>query len=199
MRRLSPLLVALMVLAVGCSSDEEPSAPEPRAGGACSAERQQPQDVAQVQRQEADLDGDGRSDALVSWTASGKRVVQVQLADGRTAAPEPAFSGDVLATPDLDGDGRAEVLAGTSEGKGGGFRLDGCRLVPIRFSGIERAWEFAVGPGARLTCRPDEVVEEAVTEGPETIRRAWRYTDPDVVGADPTGSGQVTEPGIDCA
>lgn len=195
MRTASAALV-LLVLLPACTS-EQPPAQVTAPTGPCAAARELPPGGSQEQRLQADLDGDARTDEVVSWVQDGERVVQAWLATGENAVPEALFDGDLLAAPDLDGDGRAEVLAQAGD-EGAGFVLDGCRLVPIGIGGTERAWTFAHGPGAALTCRPRAVVEEAVTTGPETVRRAWRVSTGTVTGADPVGSGPVTSPGIAC-
>jgi hypothetical protein len=90
------------------------------------------------------------------------------------------------------------VFAAVDGGKGRAYVLEGCRLTPVTFAQNERVWEYAVGPGAALLCRPNGGLEEAVTQGPETVRRAWRLAGGTVTGADPVGSGPVTSPGIVC-
>ena len=196
MRTAAAALVLLGVL-TGCTSDQVP-VPDAWPTGPCAAARELPPDGSQEQRLQADLDGDARADEVVSWVRNGERVAQAWLATGQNAVPEALFDGDLLAAPDLDGDGRAEVLAQDGD-EGAGFVLDGCRLVPIGIAGTERDWTFAHGPGAALLCRPRGVVEEAVTTGPETVRRAWQVSDGTVSGADPVGSGPVTRPGIACS
>lgn len=191
-------LLLLALLAAGCTSDPV-AAPAPGPTGPCAAARQQPPDGSREQRLQGDLDGDERTDEVVSWVQDGEQVVQAWLATGENAVPEPLFDGELLATSDLDGDGREEVLAGTGPATGGGFVLDGCRLSRIRLAAADRDWEFARGPGAALACRPRGLVEEAVTQGPETVRRAWTIADGKATGADPVGSGPVSSPGIACS
>lgn len=190
---------ALMLLGLlsGCTSEPVPG---PAAGpsGPCAAARELPPDGSQEQRVQGDLDGDGRTDEVVSWLRDGRRVTQAWLATGENAAPDALFDGDLLAATDIDGNGRAEVLAADGAGSGTGFVLVGCRLVPIGVSGAERSWTYAVGPRAALVCHPRGVVEEAVTTAAETVRRAWTLSDGVVSGADPVGAGPVAEPGIAC-
>ena len=198
MRRAATLLTLLVVLtATGCTDEPEPSS-FPTPTGPCAKTRALPPDGSQEQRQQGDLDGDGKVDEVVSWMQDGERVVQAWLATGENADPEALFDGDLLATGDIDGDGRAEVFASTGATTGTAFVLDECRLKPIGVAGTDRQWEYAVGPGAALICRPRGIVEEAVTQGPESIRRAWTLAAGEVTGANPVGSGPVTEPGISC-
>jgi hypothetical protein len=194
--RSAPVLLTLLVLLSGCTSEPVPG-PVAGPSGPCAAARELPPDGSQEQRLQGDLDGDGRADEVVSWVQDGERVVQAWLATGENAAPEALFDGELLAAPDLDGDGRAEVLVGSGE-DGAGLALDGCRLAPVTVAGTDRAWTFAVGPDAALVCRPQGLVEEAVTNGPETVRRAWTLSDGSVTVADPVGSGPVTSAGIAC-
>ena len=190
--------IALILLALVACSPDPVAGPRPDPTGPCAAERSQPPDGSQEQRLQGDLDGDGRTDEVVSWIRDGERVAQAWLATGENAVPEALFSGELLAVADLDEDGRDEVLAATSATTGGAFALDGCRLTRLALAVNDRPWEFATGPGAGLTCRPRGVVEEAVTEGPETVRRAWTVAGTDVTGADPVGTGPVASPGIAC-
>lgn len=197
--RSAPISLALVaVLATAACSEDPVAGPRPGPTGPCAAERSQPPDGSQELRLQGDLDGDGRTDEVVSWLRDGKRVAQAWLATGENAVPEALFSGELLSTADLDGDRREEVLAGTGPGVGGAFALDGCRLVRLALAPNDRPWEFATGPGAALVCRPGGVVEEAVTEGPETVRRAWTVSGGTVTGTDPVGTGAVASPGIAC-
>lgn len=192
--RSAPITLAVLAL-VACSPDPVAT---PGPTGPCAAERSMPPEDSKEQRLQADLDADGRTDEVVSWVRDGERVVQAWLATGENAVPEALFSGDLLATADLDGDRRAEVLASTGATTGGAFALDGCRLVRLALAVNDRPWEFTVGSGAALTCRPGGLVEEAVTTGPETVRRAWTVSGGSVTGANPTGTGPVASPGIAC-
>ena len=194
--RSAPIVLALLAL-VACSPDPV-AGPTPGPTGPCAAERSQPPDGSQEQRLQGDLDGDGRTDEVVSWVRDGERVAQAWLATGENAVPEALFSGELLAVADLDEDRRDEVLAVVSGTTGGAFALDGCRLVRLALAVNDRPWEFATGPGTALTCRPRGVVEEAVTQGPETVRRAWTVAGTDVTGANPVGTGPVASPGISC-
>lgn len=188
--------IALALLALPACSADPVAAPGPT--GPCAAERSMPPDGSKEQRVQADLDGDGRSDEVVSWIRDGERVAQAWLATGQNAVPEALFDGELLTAADLDGDRRDEVLASTGAGTAGAFALDGCRLVRLVLAPNDRPWEFAVGSGAALVCRPGGVVEEAVTSGAETVRRAWTVSGGTLTGADPTGSGPVASPGIAC-
>ena len=195
--RIALLLAAVLGLA-GCTTDTPPGSAFPVPSGPCAKTREQPPEGSQELRVQGDLDGDGRADEVVSWQRDGQRVVQAWLATGENAEPEALFGGELLTTADADGDGRDEVFAATGAATGAAFVLDGCRLAPIGIGGTERTWEYARGPGAALLCRPGGLLEEAVTSGPETVRRAWTLADGEVTGADPVGSGPVTTPGIAC-
>lgn len=170
MRRL-PLLLLPLVLTACTSSDGPQAAPGP-----CGAATVQPPADALEQTEQADLDGDGEADRVVSYVAQGQRVAQVQLADGRAADPEPLFAGDLLAAADADGDGKAEVFASTSrvvQGAattltGTAFVLDGCRLVPVTGPAgpLEYTWSVGVDAkdaAATLVCRPGGVLEQVVS------------------------------------
>jgi len=199
MRSAATVLTLLAVLSVaGCIDDTDPAQGLP-ANDPCAATRDQPPPDSGEQRKQADLDGDGSIDEVVSWVRDGQRVAQAWLATGRNAVPEPLFSGSLLAAPDIDRDGRAEVLAATGPTTGAAFVLDGCRLVPVRVVNREQAWEYAIGPGALLLCRPRGLVEEAVNKGAETARRAWTLSEGEVTAANPVGSGPVTAGGIRCS
>ena len=195
--RTAPVALLLAALAAGCTAEAEPSSISTPTGP-CAAARVQPPEGSDEQRVQGDLDGDGRSDEVVSWVDAGRRVAQAWLATGENAAPEALFDGALLTAVDVDGDRRAEVFASSGPATGRAYVLDGCRLVPVGVGGTERVWEYAVGPGAALLCRPRGLVEEAVTQGPETVRRAWRLAAGSVTGADPVGTGPVTEPGLRC-
>lgn len=198
MRGAAPVLMLCAVLGAGGCTDAPASPGVAVPTGPCAAAREQPADGSQERRAQADLDGDGRTDEVVSWVRGSERVTQAWLATGENALPEALFEGEVLATADVDGDRRAEVFAATGDGTGRAFVLDGCRLVPVTLARNARIWDYAVGPGAQLLCRPGGVVEEAVTQGPETVRRAWTLAAGKVTGADPVGTGPVASPGIRC-
>ena len=198
LRMRSALVLAAVLGLAGCTAQAPPASSIPTPAGPCAQTREQPPEGSQEQRVQGDLDGDGRADEVVSWLRDGQRVVQAWLATGENATPEPLFAGELLTTSDVDGNGRDEVFATTGATTGAGYVLEGCRLAPIRFAGTTRDWSYAVGPGAALVCRPRAVVEEAVTQGPETVRRAWRLVGAEMTGADPVGTGPVATPGIRC-
>jgi hypothetical protein len=202
-RMRSPLVLAGVLAGVlllpGCTGGDGKGDAADVPAGPCAQTREAPPEGSQEQRLQADLDGDGRKDEVVSWVREGQRVAQAWLATGENALPEPLFAGSLLAVSDADGNGRAEVFASTSPTTGAAFVLVGCRLSPVTLSGTERPWEYAVGTGAALVCRPAGVVEEAVTKGPETVRRAWTLLGVEVTGTDPVGTGPVTKGGISCA
>ena len=127
----SALVLAGLVLVTGCTAEAPPPV-DAGASGPCAAEREQPPEGSQEQRQQGDLDGDGRTDEVVSWVRDDERVVQAWLATGENAAPEALFAGDLLGTEDVDGDGRAEVRAAREPGGDESlFTLEGCTLVPV--------------------------------------------------------------------
>lgn len=143
------VLAAATLALAGCTTSTPGTAAAPSIDP-CAAARTQPPDGSGEQRLQADLDGDRRSDEVVSFLRDGRRVVQAWLADGRNAAPEAVFAGDLLATGDVDGDGRAELFAATGPATGGLFRLDGCRLVTATLAG--QPWSYPVGPAAAVAC-----------------------------------------------
>jgi hypothetical protein len=198
MRSAARALTVLAVLAApACMAEPEPSS-IPTPTGPCAASREQPPEGSQELREQGDLDGDGRADEVVSWIRDGERVVQAWLATGQNADPEALFSRELLGMVDVDRDGREEVFAQTGDATGGAFVLDGCKLARVTIADTDRDWEYAVGPAAALLCRPNGLIEEAVTEGAETVRRAWRLTGSEVTTADPVGSGPVRTPGVVC-
>lgn len=166
--RTLPVLLALVVL-TGCTSSSEPAGP-------CAAERAEPPADADVQREAADLDGDGRDDDVLTFLQDGRRLTQVRLADGRAATPEPVFEGDLLAAADADDDGRAEVYGATSRAvqgasttlTGSAFVLDGCRLVAVTAPDGPLSYVWSVGVDAKdaaaaLVCLPGGVLEQTVS------------------------------------
>ena len=127
----SALVLVGLVLVAGCTAEAPPPAGAVPIGP-CAAEREQPPEGSQEQRQQGDLDGDGRTDEVVSWVRDGERVVQAWLATGENAVPEPLFEGDLVGTEDVDGDGRAEVFAAPAPGGSPiAFALEGCALEPV--------------------------------------------------------------------
>ena len=156
MRRAAPSLALLAVLTAGCTAEAPPS-PDAGPTGPCAAERVQPPDGSQEQRLQGDLDGDGRTDEVVSWLRDGERVVQAWLATGENAEPEALFEGDLLDTGDVDGDGRDEVFAATGGDAALLLALDGCTLQPVSQNGQPFAFPFSQGP---VLCRGGGVVEQ---------------------------------------
>lgn len=126
----SALVLVGLVLVTACTAEAPPSAAPAAPTGPCAAEREQPPEGSQEQRQQGDLDGDGRADEVVSWVRDGERVVQAWLATGENAAPEALFAGDLLSTEDVGGRAqvRAELQPGGEQAR---FVLEGCRLVPV--------------------------------------------------------------------
>lgn len=147
--RTVPLVLSLLVL-TGCTTEGSPDAVRVPTGP-CAAERVQPPEGSQEQRAQADLDGDGRTDEVVSWLVGGERVVQAWLADGRNAEPERLFS-DLLAAGPAGGApvvlGAVPQTAGTKteDLRAGVFVLDGCRLT--RVEGPDGPLELVYGTGS---------------------------------------------------
>ena len=191
-----PRLLALLLVAAvaGCSpaASQAQSAPT-SSPPSCGGTRGDAPTGFGVQRLKADLDGDGRPDSVVAWERAGVPVVQAQLATGQSTAPEHLFAGDLLASADVDGDSRAEVFAGISADRAIALQLKDCNLRAVEWAVAPRLWEFEVGPGAALICSAGSRVEEVVTDGPETVRRAWTLNAGVVTGVNPTGSGPAGE------
>ena len=194
----SALALVVVLGLAGCTADAPTRSSIPTPTGPCAKTRVQPPEDSQEQRLQGDLDGDGRTDEVVTWRRDGEQVVQAWLATGENAEPQQLFEGQLLDVADVNEDGRAEVFTDSGPARGKAFVLDGCALAPIGIAGTDRVWEYAVGPGAALLCRPRGLIEEGVTEGPETVRRAWTLTGDEVTGANPVGSGPVTTAGIAC-
>jgi hypothetical protein len=191
-RSAMPRLLALLLIAAvaGCSpaASQAQSAPT-TSSASCGGTTNEAPTGSAVQHLKADLDGDGRLDSLMAWDRVGVPVVQAQLATGQSTAPEHLFAGDLLSSADVDGDGRAEVFAGVSADRAIALQLVDCKLRAVEWAVAPRVGEFAVGPGAALVCFAGARVEEVVTEGPETVRRAWTLKDGVVTGVRPNGSG----------
>jgi hypothetical protein len=191
-----PRLVAMLLLAAvaGCSPavSQAQSAPT-SASRSCGGEKTKAPTGPAVQRLKADLDGDGRPDTVVAWDRAGVPVVQAQLAGGQSTAPEHLYAGDLLSSADVDGDSRAEVFVGIRADRAMALQLKDCKLRAVEWAVAPRVWEFEVGPGAALICFAGSRIEEVVTEGPETVRRAWTLKDGVVTGVSPNGSGPAGE------
>ncbi|MGK2956854.1 MAG: S8 family serine peptidase [Acidimicrobiales bacterium] len=129
-----------------------------------------------------DLDGDGRDEIITGAGPGGGPHVTARRADGTLMASffayTPAFTGGVdVATGDLDGDGRDEIITGA--GPGGGphvraFGLDGTSLASFfaydpAFTGGVRVSSVDIEGDGR-----DEIVTGAASAGGPhvTIRRA---------------------------
>lgn len=179
MRRAAQTLALLALLAAGCTAEAPPPA-QSGPTGPCAAERVQPPDGSQEQRLQGDLDGDGRSDEVVSWLRDGQRVVQAWLATGENAEPQALFDGDLLTTGDADGDGRAEVFAAAGAGTGTAFVLDGCTLAPVTLDGSPWTYDTA---SAVLVCRGGGVLD-LLPAGPGAGQR-FRLTGATVTAAGP--------------
>jgi hypothetical protein len=187
-----PRLLALLLVAAvaGCSpaASQAQSAPTP-SSPSCGGTKDEAPTGSAVQRLKVDLDGDGRPDTVVAWDRAGVPVVQAQLGNGQSTAPEHLVAGDLLSSADVDGDSRAEVFVGISADRAIALQLADCKLRPVEWAVAPRVWEFEVGPAAALVCFAGSRIEEVVTEGPETVRRAWTLADGVVTGVRPNGSG----------
>jgi hypothetical protein len=148
-------LLAVLVLS-GCTSEAPVGAGTATPSGPCAKTREQPPEGSQEQRLQGDLDGDGRTDEVVSWLRDGERVAQAWLATGENAEPEPLFAGDLLAAADADDDGRAEVFAATAATTGGAYVLVGCRLEPVTLEG--QPWTYPLADRV-LVCRGGGVLD----------------------------------------
>ena len=149
-------LLAVLVLS-GCTSETPVGAGVPTPSGPCATTREQPPEGSQEQRLQGDLDGDGRTDEVVSWLRDGERVVQAWLATGENADPQQLFEGTLLDTGDVDGDGRDEVFAERDASTFTLFVLDGCALEQVTLDGLP--WEVGRVEGP-LLCRANGVVEQ---------------------------------------
>lgn len=107
---------------------------------------------------ELDLDADGRLDVLTAHRASrGAQRWQVSLSDGRltSALRLPAGAFASAARADLDGDGRAEILARAGDdGRGVVLRLVECELTAVTDAETGAPFSFAWPRAARVavTC-----------------------------------------------
>lgn len=174
-------LLPCVLLAIGltaCTTDELPSSISTPTGP-CAAERVQPPDGSEEQRLQADLDGDGTKDEVVSWVVDGERVGQAWLASGQNAVPEPLPVSALLAAADVDGDARAEVFAAvaqlvpesggkTEELRGGVLALDGCRLVRVEDPAGPLEYVYGAGAdrlqaAATVRCPGGGVVEQVTS------------------------------------
>lgn len=153
----SALVLAAVVGLAGCTAQEPPGSSTATPSGPCAKTREQPPEGSQEQRLQGDLDGDGRTDEVVSWLRDGRRVVQAWLATGENAEPEALFAGELLDTGDVDGDGRDEVFAAPSEATVSVFVLDGCALEQATTGGSPWETTRAEGP---LLCRGSGLVEQ---------------------------------------
>lgn len=119
-----------------------------------------------IAKLDADLDGDGKPDQVVSYQATnGQYVYQAVLSDGRVTDPQNQLdvfpSGDgigteLLGAQDFDGDGKAEVLlrsGGNTADAGGIAHLQRCQLVALRDGTGDL--DFTYLYGAHSNCCPD--------------------------------------------
>lgn len=157
MRTAAPVLALLAALGSSACTAERVPTGIPTPTGPCAAARELPPDGSQEQRLQGDLDGDGRTDEVVSWLRDGERVVQAWLATGENAEPEALFSGDLLEVADVDGDQRAEVFAKSRPDGGMAFALDGCTLEAVTLE--DKPWSYSLADGP-LFCRGGGVLEQ---------------------------------------
>lgn len=117
-----------------------------------------PGPTGNVREAEADVDGDGRTDALVTYSAGGNWHLRVELASSGSSdiVVGPMVAGGEVSPiggVDLDGAGGDEVWARVGSGASativGLFRFVNCGLEPVN-AGDARA-EFAVGASVGST------------------------------------------------
>jgi hypothetical protein len=113
-------------------------------------------DVIQSSPAIADINGDGRLEAVVGagdyfHRSDGRRVFAWDLATGATVAGWPVLTGGVTfsspALGDLDGDARADVVIGSHDGVLQAYKGNGGRLWSVNLP-------FNNGPGHTITAAP---------------------------------------------
>jgi len=153
----SALVLATVLGLAGCTAQEPPRSSIETPSGPCAKTREQPPEGSQEQRLQADLDGDGRTDEVVSWLREGERVVQAWLATGENAEPQQLFEGMLLDAGDVDGDGRDEAFVERDASSLTLLVLDGCSLAQATLGELPFEVLRADGP---LLCRGAGVVEQ---------------------------------------
>ena len=171
-----------------------------------------PSDMTVVDRQRADVDGDGRPDRVRLLSNSpntqepGDGVVQVSLASGATGVAEVPFGyqGPLLPAYDIDGDGREQVLLSHTQGgdsaqlfvftwhEDGLVRLEAPRDVPLvlELDGEGKAAHYYTDDRGLFSWRRLDPLEPP--GGPWFRVEQWSWSvDGDRLVPTPAGSGCI--------
>lgn len=184
------MLAVLVLGATACRSDDAPSASPPStvrelpattagpsttsetttttsATSPCASAAAVPSDASTLTEEVADVDGDGRADAIRTFLAEDTWVLQVEVAAGGGAelALGPGDQGGVglVGGADVDGDGRAEIWVRVGSGAStvilGLVRFQDCGLARVTLGSgqpVELPVGGSVGATAGVECRADE-------------------------------------------
>ena len=125
-------------------------------GGVREVWRRQTGDVIQSSPAIGDINGDGRADVIVGSgnfynSLDGHKVFAYDAATGAPLRGWPVLTGGVTtsspALGDLDGDGRPDVVAGSSDGVLQAYKGNGGRMWAVHLP-------FITGPGHAITASP---------------------------------------------